>query len=332
MLFPLTPRRLLILCGVLLGVVLLVAGASLFVGAVPFTLRDVWDAIFGSGNLARLILFELRLPRIVLALFVGAALAMAGACFQALLRNALADPYVLGVSSGSALGVIVSLLVAPGSTVLPPLFALLGALATTGAVYLLGYNRGRLNSHSLLLAGVITASFLSAVIVFLMTAMGQRDLRSITYWLMGDLSWYTGVPMGLVAAGVLAAGTLAYLQASAMNVMLMGEQEAAALGVDVARTKAQVYLAASLLTAVAVAAAGSIGFVGLLVPHLVRLLLGNDYRVLLPTSALAGAAVLAAADTLARTVAAPTELPVGAVTAVAGAPLFIYLLRRSAAA
>jgi len=184
-------------------------------------------------------------------------------------------------------------------------------------------------SHSLLLAGVISASFLGAVIVFLMTKMNTRDLRSITYWLMGDLSWYTGVPIGLVIAAVLAGGALAWLQAPSLNAMLMGEQEAHALGVNVPRVKLFTYLAASALTAVAVAAAGSIGFIGLLVPHIVRLIFGNDYRILLPTSALAGAAVLAAADTLARTVAAPTELPVGAVTAVAGAPLFIYLLRRS---
>jgi iron complex transport system permease protein len=327
----LTPKRVVILSSILLGVALLVALISLFVGAVPFTPRDVLNALFGQSGLARVILFELRLPRIVLALFVGAALAMAGACFQALLRNALADPYVLGISSGAALGVIVALILSPRSTISPPFFALLGAVVTTAGVYLLGYRKGALSSHSLLLAGVITASFLSAVIVFLTTALSGNVLRSATYWIMGDLSLYTGVPIGLVALGVMAGAALAYYQAAALNVLLMGEQEAAALGVDVVRTKLYVYLAASLLTAVAVSAAGSIGFVGLLVPHLVRLLFGNDYRVLLPASALAGAAMLAAADTLARTMAAPTELPVGAVTAVAGAPLFIYLLRRSAA-
>ena len=328
--FRLTPRRLLVLCSVLLGLALLVAGVSLLVGTVTFTPGDVLNALFRGSGLTRMILFELRLPRIVLALFVGAALAVAGACFQALLRNALADPYVLGISSGAALGVIVALLLAPRSVAVPPFFALAGALLTTAVVYLLGYRRGRLASHSLLLAGVITASFLSAIIVFLMTALGSRDLRSTAYWIMGDLSLYTGVPIGLVAAAVLAAAALAYFHAASLNVLLMGEPEAAALGVNVPRTKLAVYVAASILTAVAVAAAGSIGFVGLLVPHLVRLLFGNDYRVLLPSSALAGAALLAAADTVARTVAAPTELPVGAVTALAGAPLFIYLLRRSA--
>jgi iron complex transport system permease protein len=330
MAFHLTPRRLMTICGILFGLVLLVVLISLFTGAVPFTMREVWNALFGETGLASVILFQLRLPRIVLALFVGAALSMSGACFQALLRNALADPYVLGVSSGAALGVMLALIWLPRVVSAQPIFGLIGALATTGIVYMLGFRHGHLLSHSLLLAGVISASFLSAVIVFLMTAMNSRDLRSITYWLMGDLSYSTGVPIGLVIGAVLAAGSLAWLQASSLNVMLMGEQEAQALGVDVRRVKLLTYLAASALTAVAVASAGSIGFIGLLVPHLVRLIFGNDYRILLPTSALAGATVLIAADTLARTVAAPTELPVGAVTAVCGAPLFIYLLRRSA--
>jgi len=321
-----------IVCGTLLGLLLLLVLVALFVGAVPFTLSDVTNAIFGQKGLASIILFELRLPRIVLALFVGASLAMAGACFQALLRNALADPYVLGISSGAALGVMLALIWLPHTSGVQAVFGLFGALATTGIVYMLGFRHGRLMSHSLLLAGVISASFLSAVIVFLMTAMNSRDLRSITYWLMGDLSYYTGVPIGLVIAAVLAAGALAWLQAPSLNAMLMGEQEALAMGVDVARVKLLTYLAASTLTAVAVAAAGSIGFIGLLVPHLVRLVFGNDYRILLPTSALAGAAVLVLADTLARSIAAPTELPVGAVTAVLGAPLFIYLLRRSSEA
>ncbi len=329
--FQLTPKRLMTICGIFFGVVLVpVIVVSLFTGAVPFTAREVWNAIFGTEGLARVILFELRLPRIVLALLVGAALSMSGACFQALLRNALADPYVLGVSSGAALGVMLALVWMPNSVSMQPVMGLAGALATTGVVYLMGFRHGRLMSHSLLLAGVVSASFLSAVIVFLMTAMNSRDLRSITYWLMGDLSYSTGVPLGLVVGAVIAGGALAYLQASSLNVMLMGEQEAAALGVDVARVKLFTYLAASALTAVAVASAGSIGFIGLLVPHLMRMIFGNDYRILLPTSALGGAVVLVVADTLARTVAAPTELPVGAVTAVAGAPLFIYLLRRSA--
>src|SRR5258708_1349535 len=175
--FHLTPRRLLYICGGLLAIVLFATVVALFVGAVPFTARDVLNALFGEKGLAGGILFELRPPPIPLAFFVGAALAMAGACFQALLRNALADPYVLGISSGAALGVMLSLIWLPHVSSAQPVFGLLGALATTGIVYLLGFRQGRLTSHSLLLAGVISASFLSAVIVFLMTAMNSRDLR-----------------------------------------------------------------------------------------------------------------------------------------------------------
>jgi len=224
--------------------------------------------------------------------------------------------------------VIVSLLLLPKWALGAPVAGLAGALATTGAVYLLGYRRGRVSGQSLLLAGVIVASFLSAVIVFLMTALGSRDLRSTAFWLMGDLGLFTGVPLLGIFVTVAAAGAVAYRFAPELNLLLVGEEEAASLGVDVPRAKLSVYIAASVLTAVAVAAAGSIGFVGLLVPHIARMLFGNDYRLLLPASALGGAIMLVAADTAARTVAAPTELPVGAFTAVAGAPLFIYLLRR----
>ncbi len=324
----LTRRRVVWTSLALLGVSLVTATIALVLGSVTFTPGEILAAVRNPHGTLGVILFDVRLPRVLLALLVGAALSLAGACYQALLRNPLAEPYVLGISSGAALGVILSLLLAPRWPLGAPVAGLLGALATTAIVYVLGYRRGRVSGQSLLLAGVIVASFLSAVIVFLMTAMGSRDLRSTAFWLMGDLGLFTGVPLPLVLLAVLASGALAYRFAPELNLLLVGEEEAASLGVDVARAKLAVYVAASALTAVAVAAAGSIGFVGLLVPHIVRLLFGNDYRLLLPASALAGATLLVAADTAARTVAAPTELPVGAFTAVAGAPLFIYLLRR----
>lgn len=324
----LTRRRVAWTSLALLGGAVLAAIIALLLGAVTFTPGEVLEAVRNPQGTLGVILFDVRLPRVLLALLVGAALSVAGACYQALLRNPLAEPYVLGISSGAALGVILSLVAVPRWQPAAPLAGLLGALLTTGVVYLLGYRRGRISGQSLLLAGVIVASFLSAVIVCLMTVLGSRDLRSTAFWLMGDLGLFTGIPMVWVLLAVLAAGTLAYRYAPELNLLLVGEEEAASLGVDVARAKLAVYVAASVLTAVAVAAAGSIGFVGLLVPHLVRLLLGNDYRLLLPAAAMAGAILLVAADTAARTVAAPTELPVGAFTALAGAPLFIYLLRR----
>ncbi len=324
----LTRRRVVWTSLAVLGTAVVVTLVALLLGSVTFTPSEVRAAVRDPQSTWGVILFDVRLPRVLLALIVGAALSVAGACYQALLRNPLADPYVLGISSGAALGVILWRVVGPAWQLGAAPAGLLGALVTTGVVYLLGYRRGRVSGQSLLLAGVIVASFLSAVIVCLMTTLGSRDLRGTAFWLMGDLGLFTGIPLGWILLVVLGASTLAYRFAAELNLLLVGEEEAAALGVDVPRAKLAVYVAASALTAVAVAAAGAIGFLGLLVPHLVRLLLGNDYRLLLPVAALSGAVLLVVADTAARTVVAPTELPVGAFTALAGAPLFIYLLRR----
>ena len=319
---------------VLFGVVLL----ALRLGAVPFTLGDLgqnlWWLLTGHPEKLstdfRLIMVDIRLPRILLGILVGAALSVAGASFQALLRNPLADPYVLGVSSGAALGAILALVALPMLPLMTPLAAFLGATATIAAVYFLGRREGHLDSNTLLLAGIISASFLSAIIMFLMTTLASRDLRGIAFWLMGDLS--ASLPAGVLwiflVGFVLAAGAI-FTTASDLNLLLSGEREAMHLGVDVTRVKLVVYVSASVLTGLAVSVSGAIGYVGLLVPHLMRMLFGSDYRVLIPTSALGGAIVIVLADTLARTVVAPTELPVGAMTAMAGAPVFIYLLRRS---
>lgn len=340
---PVTLKRLAWSCGLLLAVLLAVVLVALKLGAVPLSVSDLAlnlgrVAIGRSAQLPseyRLIIFELRLPRILLGILVGAALSVAGAGFQALLRNPLADPYVLGVSSGAALGAIVSLVAAPHLTALGPLVtpaaAFLGAALTIAAVYLLGRRGGQLDSGTLLLAGIITASFLSAVIMFLMTTLSGRDLRGMAFWLMGDLS--TPPPPSTLVRSVFVGGILfavgaVYTTAADLNLLLTGEREAMHLGVQVTRVKLVVYIAASMLTGLAVSVSGAIGYVGLLVPHAMRLLFGPDYRLLIPTSALGGAIAVVLADTLARTIAAPTELPVGAMTAMAGAPVFIYLLRR----
>jgi iron complex transport system permease protein len=236
---------------------------------------------------------------------------------------------VLGVSSGAALGSILAMIVVPQLALLTPLGAFLGAIATIAAVYFLGRREGQLDSSTLLLGGIICASFLSAIIMFLMTTLAGRDLRGMVFWLMGDLS--TPVSAGLrwvLTVGLFAGIGAIYTTAADLNLLLTGEREAIHLGVDVTRVKLVVYVSASLLTALAVSASGAIGYVGLLVPHVMRLLFGSDYRLLIPASALGGAIAIVLADTLARTIVAPTELPVGAMTAMAGAPVFIYLLRR----
>lgn len=333
---PLTVRRIVWVCGGLALLLFALMVVSLKLGAYPIPVADVAmtlvrRAIGQTEQIPtdfRLVILELRLPRIALGILVGAALSVSGAGFQALLRNPLADPYVLGVSSGAALGAILSLVWAPHVPLAMQGAAFAGALLTIAAVYFLGRRGGQLDSPTLLLAGVISASFLSAVIMFLMTTLSGRDLRGMAFWLMGDLATAPPIHLGfLFAVLVLAIGAI-YTTASDLNLILTGEQEARHLGVNVSRVKLVVYVAASLLTGLAVSVSGAIGYVGLLVPHVMRMMFGSDYRVLIPASALGGAIALVAADTLARTVAAPTELPVGAMTAMAGAPVFIYLLRR----
>lgn len=334
---PLTAKRLLLICGTLCGALLLVMVLALRLGAVPISMVDL---VLSLGRVAigqadtlpseySLIVFEIRLPRILLGILVGAALSVAGTGFQALLRNPLADPYVLGVSSGAALGAIISIAVASAATFAMPIAAFSGALATIAGVYFLGRRGGQLDSHTLLLAGIIMASFLSAMIMFLMTTLSGGELRGIAFWLMGDLT-STKTPLALPWLFILLAAGIAtiYTTSADLNLLLAGEQEAVHLGVDVPRVKLVVYVSASLLTGLAVSVSGAIGYVGLIVPHLMRMLFGSDHRVLIPTAALGGAILIVIADALARTIWAPTELPVGAMTAIAGAPMFIYLLRR----
>lgn len=327
-----TRRNTLVLTLVLTGALLAVALGALTMGSVRLPVGEVWSGLRGAASQAdtRTIVREIRLPRVLLAILVGAALGVSGTALQALLRNPLADPYVLGISSGAALGAIVALWIGGTVAAASPLVAFGGALVTMTWVYLLGRRVGRLASYTLVLAGVVTASFLSAVILFVLTMLSTRDVRGIAFWLMGDLSVVTDAQLRVLFPIVLFGTAVLYLFAKDLNVLLLGEEEAAHLGVNVARVETAVYVLASLLTGVAVSVSGAIGYLGLLVPHLGRMAVGSDHRTLLPASALGGAIVLVLSDTLARSLVAPAELPVGAVTAVAGAPVFIYLLRRTA--
>jgi iron complex transport system permease protein len=341
---PVTLQRLFLQCGILALVLFAVVVVALKLGAVPVSLyglgRDLISVLLRQTSQLSsdygMIVIEIRLPRILLAIVVGASLSVAGTSFQALLRNPLADPYVLGVSMGAALGAVLALIAEPHlalpvwlAALFTPLGAFIGAAATIAAVYLLGRREGQIDSATLLLAGIISSSFLSAIIMFLLTTLTGRDFRGMAFWLMGDLSsplqpslrWVLGIGF-LIATGAI------YTTAADLNLLLAGEKEAMHLGVDVRRVRLVVYIAASILTGLAVSVSGAIGYVGLLVPHVMRLLFGSDHRTLLPTAAFGGAIAVVIADTLARTVVAPSELPVGAMTALVGAPLFIYLLRR----
>ena len=341
---PLTLGRLLLRCSVLAITLFVVVVIALKLGAVQVSLyglgRDLIRVLLGQSSAISsdygMIVVDIRLPRILLAIVVGASLSVAGASFQALLRNPLADPYVLGVSSGAAVGAILALMLENQLSLSPefaglitPLGAFLGAAITISGVYLLGHREGQIDSNTLLLGGVITMSFLQAIITFLMSTLAGGNLRGASFWLMGSLS--TLPPKSLlylVGIGFVVAAGAIYTTASDLNLLLAGEREAMHLGVDVPRVRIVVYVAASILTAFAVSVSGSIGYVGLLVPHAMRLLFGSDHRMLLPTSAFGGAIAVVIADTIARTVIAPSEISVGAVTALVGAPFFIYLLRR----
>jgi iron complex transport system permease protein len=274
------------------------------------------------------ILFQIRLPRILLAAAVGGSLATAGASYQALLRNPLAEPYLLGVSNGAAVGTMLALVFFGRFEWSRPVMAFVGALLATLTVYRLA--RGKLGAtpERLILAGVIVTTFLSSVIVFVTTLMDATRIRSFTFWLLGDLSGATKSLLPL-AIGVSILGALILtLNARSLNLLMLGERDAFDLGVEVVRVRITVFIVASLLVGSSVAASGSVGYVGLVVPHLTRLSLGSDNRISIPSAALGGALFVIIADSIARSVIAPRELPVGAITALIGAPLFIYLLKK----
>ncbi|MFC6904520.1 vitamin B12 ABC transporter permease BtuC [Halalkalicoccus tibetensis] len=268
------------------------------------------------------IVTQVRLPRVVLAAVVGFALAAAGTVMQGFFRNPMADPSIIGVSSGAALGAVASI-VLPLSLGLRPM-AFGSAIITAFAVYLIASEGGRTPVATLLLAGVAIQTFLGAMISYLQLSAGE-SLEQVVYWLMGHLHASTWHDVSLSLPVVVPVFVLLMVYASDLNVLLLGEEDAQSLGIEVERTKRLLLAAASVITAAGVAVSGVIGFVGLIVPHMMRLLVGPDHRILLPTSALAGAVFLVATDTVAR--AGPAEVPVGIVTAALGAPFFLYLLR-----
>jgi iron complex transport system permease protein len=302
-------------------------------GSVHLTTDEFFSALFGGGTEAhRRVLFEFRLPRVLLGLLVGGGLALAGSVFQALLRNPLADPFILGISGGAAAGAVLVItlgFVAVGSVVLPAA-AFAGALLAILLVFgVAAATDRRMDVRVLLLAGVVVGSFFTAVIAFILSLSEARAVRSAIVWMMGSLAGADWSNVAVVAGYTLPAALVLLGLARALNLMAVGEETAAYLGADVERVKRVTYVVASLMTAAGVAVAGVIGFVGLIVPHGVRLLIGSDQRVLLPLSFLAGAAFLCLADLLARVALAPIEIPIGVITAFVGVPLFLVLLRRS---
>ena len=319
-----------------------VALIALSRGAVSIPVGRSWSILFhhflgwpaGDGFSPReiSIILELRWPRILSGAVVGGGLALVGGVLQALLRNPLADPFVLGISSGAALGAVLAILFGLGGgllgSYLVPGTAFAAALLTIFLVYFIARTGGRVPLQTMLLAGVIVSSFFSAIIMFLISMTSDERLHSVTFWLMGSLEYMASQNVGFIFLYLLVGALFLLSRARDFNLLTLGEETALELGVDVERVKMTSFVFTSLITGAIVSGSGLIAFVGLIVPHMVRMIWGPDHRFLLPASMLAGAMFLIAADTLARTLLAPLEIPVGVITAITGAPFFIYILRK----
>ncbi len=305
--------------GIFIGSLML--GGDLALGFV-----DILKALYGNGDSQNVqIVRELRLPRAETAFVCGGLLAVAGALMQVLLRNPLADPYILGISGGASVGALTTILFG-GSIVMINISAFSGALAVTLLVFGLAHGGGSWSQIRLLLTGVVVAAGCGAVISLILVLAPHAQVHSMLFWIMGDAS---GAANPRFAAIVLLLGLVMTLPAARdLNIMAQGELAARALGINVRHLRWGLYFLAALLTASAVTQVGTVGFIGLIVPHLVRLAVGNDQRILLPASALTGGTLLLAADTAARTLAAPIQLPVGVLTALFGVPAFLFLLAR----
>jgi len=326
----LTSKKLAIKVVLCLAVLAVVMGFCALKGTEKISLTKVFA---GPGeNTDYDIFVGVRLPRIILAALVGAALACSGVALQAILRNPLADPYILGISSGAGLGVIIAILSGiswsfwGGSPM--AVFAFAGSLATVWLVWYVGRFAGKSQVTSLLLAGVVVNAFFSAVIMFLTSVANSQQLRATIYWLMGNITEKDWSVLLISAACILAGITGLFTICHRLNVLSFGEEQAKKLGVNTERTRVLAFGFAAFITAIAVSLSGLIGFVGLIIPHAVRLVFGPDHRQLLPLSAITGSTFLVIADTLARTVFGQEQLPVGVITAIAGGPFFLVLLAR----
>ncbi|MFO7820284.1 MAG: iron chelate uptake ABC transporter family permease subunit [Halanaerobacter sp.] len=332
----------LILLGLLLFlIVVIIIAVSL--GAVDISLSNVIKTLLSKVpflqelvnasdlGVKETIIYEIRLPRVLLAGLVGLALATSGTVFQALLKNPMADPYVIGISSGASLGATLGLVLDLEFKFLAlntiPLFAFLGAVITVFVVYKLAKVGDKISVSTLLLAGVAVGAFLSALVSLLMV-FNNDSMQQIVYWMMGSLSSKGWQQVQMIWLYIIGGYVITHLFAKDLNVLLLGAETAQSLGLEVESIKKILLVTASLLAGAAVAGSGIIGFVGLIIPHLVRLLVGPDHRILIPSSALVGAIFLIGTDIFARTVIAPTEIPVGIITSLFGGPFFLYLLNK----
>ncbi len=330
----LTLKRLVIEIAICMAILFAVMMLCAFAGSQSISLKKVFmsDGAGGIGNIDRQIFFGVRIPRIILAAIVGAALACSGVVLQAILRNPLADPYILGISSGAGLGAIIAILSGiswsfwGGSSITA--FSFVGAILTVWLVWWIGRFTGKSQVTSLLLAGVVVNAFFSAVIMFLTSIAKSNQLQSTIFWLMGNITEKSNSVL-VTACVLIIFGILVLFSISQkLNVLTFGAEQAKSLGVNIKHIRVIGFAFAAFITAIAVSLSGLIGFVGLIVPHGVRLVFGPDHRRLLPLSAIIGGIFMVIADTIARTIIAPAQMPVGIITAITGGPFFLYLLAR----
>ncbi|MGD9249465.1 MAG: iron ABC transporter permease, partial [Desulfobacteraceae bacterium] len=296
-----------------------------------FGISALFNSLTGSGGTELMsdIIWRLRLPRVLLAALLGATLSLGGMVFQALLRNPLAEPYILGISGGSAIGAIIGILMGLARFPGVWLLAFAGSLATLGLLYLMASGRSMVRGNTLLLSGVMVNAFCSAVILFLVSIAQDSRLHNIIFWLMGDLTAATNENVLSLAATVVPCFLVIFARSHALNLLTLGNDMARAMGVNIKTTSSLLLIVTSLMVSATVSYCGLVGFVGLVMPHMLRLVWGPDHRLLAPASVLGGAAFMVVCDMLARTLPAQGEMPVGVVTALIGAPLFVYLLRKA---
>lgn len=329
-----------------IGLILLILSVvfSLSIGSAKLSLNEVWgilvkqlpllgDFVKSSWKVsAEQIILKVRLPRVILALLVGASLSIAGAGFQGVLRNPLADPYTLGVASGASVGAAFVILFGLQTVLLGiwtiPIAAFLTGLISLFVVLRLANIQGQYNLETLILSGVVVSAFLSSFVSF-MVSMSDKVINEIVFWMMGSLSLQGWEFIQILLPSFIIAFIALAAYSRSLNIFALGERQAAHLGVRVRRTRLVILIISTFITAVAVSIVGTVGFVGLVVPHLIRLLVGPDYRILIPLSAIYGGVFVLWADTIARTLLSPTEIPLGVVTAFLGAPFFAYLLRKN---
>lgn len=317
---------------ILLVLLSLTALLGISLGSSGASPTDVLRALTNSSpddNMLRDIIWKIRLPRVLFAMAVGAALSVGGLVFQALLRNPLAEPYILGISGGAAIGAIIGILLGLSRFSGVSIFAFAGSIATLGLILFMSSGRFLLRKETLLLSGVMVNAFCSAVIMFLVSLTQDARLHNILFWLMGDLGQGDTLQAALLAAVLLPCFAIVFRFANTMNLLLMGKELALTAGVSIRRVTITLLVVTSFMVSATVSQCGLIGFVGLVVPHIFRLVLGPDHRVLLPACLLGGSTYMVLCDVLARTLPQQGEMPAGVITAMIGAPLFIILLKRT---